>query len=169
VHHTSLKTIAPPEIDDEIGGVERSVKQIFGEGAPRLTLFRAPYGEPYQDYFNDAKDPLGAAYPVVAPVVARHAIHVGWNVETDDWTCTTGTAEANATCVYDNFTKAVKTIGAPDAKWGIVLMHCVNPQTVAALPRILGYIRDNRFKLISVEDVARRVFGRSSADVVVGK
>src|SRR5207244_5779147 len=129
-----------------------------------LTLLRAPYGEPYQDYFLDPQDAdAGASYPLVASVVSKHGIHVGWNVETDDWRCTTGDAHANADCVYANFTRAVKTIGAPGAQWGIVLMHCVNPQTVAALPRILDYIAANRFKLVSVEDVVRMRFGRPSS------
>src|SRR5262249_53959911 len=118
VHHTSLRTIPAEKIDEEISGVERTVKTLFHERAPRLTLFRSPYGEPYQDYFNDPKDPLGATYPLVASVVSKHAIHVGWNVETDDWKCTTGKPDENAQCVFANFTDAVKTIGAPDAKWG---------------------------------------------------
>jgi peptidoglycan/xylan/chitin deacetylase (PgdA/CDA1 family) len=166
VHHLSLKTLTPAQIETEITGVDAVVKDIFGEKAPRLTLLRSPYGEPYQDYFNDHSDPAGAAYPMVSSVVSKHAIHVGWNVETDDWKCTTGDAATNANCVYDHFTTAVKTIGAPGAQWGIVLMHCVNPQTAAALPRILAYIKQNGFKLISVEDVVRLKFGVSSAEVV---
>jgi peptidoglycan/xylan/chitin deacetylase (PgdA/CDA1 family) len=166
VHHLSLKTLEPAQIDTEITGVERAVESILGEPSRRLTLLRAPFGEPYQDYFYDAKDPAGAAYPMVSEVVARHGVHVGWNVETDDWRCTTGAPEANADCVYDHFTTAVKTIGAPGAQWGIVLMHCVNPQTVAALPRILDYVRANRFKLASVEDVVQMRFGTTSASLV---
>jgi peptidoglycan/xylan/chitin deacetylase (PgdA/CDA1 family) len=168
-HHTSLKTLPPEQIETEIRGVEETVKSLFPASPPRLSLLRSPYGEPYQDYYYDPKDPLGATYPMVAAVVSKHAIHVGWNVETDDWKCTTGNPEANTKCVYDNFTSAVKTIGAPEAKWGIVLMHCVNPQTPAALPRILEYVRANHFKLVSVEDVVRARFGKSSADVLDGK
>jgi peptidoglycan/xylan/chitin deacetylase (PgdA/CDA1 family) len=98
--------------------------------------------------------------------VSRYAVHVGWNVETDDWRCTTGQPGENADCVYGNFTRAVKTIGAPGAQWGIVLMHCVNPQTVAALPRILDYVEANHFKLVSVEDVVQMRFGKRSAALV---
>jgi peptidoglycan/xylan/chitin deacetylase (PgdA/CDA1 family) len=166
VHHLSLKTLTPAQIETEITGVEAVVRDIFGTPAARLTLLRSPYGEPYQDYFYDHADPAGAMYPMVSSVVSKHAVHVGWNVETDDWKCTTGDAAANAGCVYEHFTTAVKTVGAPGAQWGIVLMHCVNPQTAAALPRILDYIEKNHFKLVSVEDVVHMRFGESSAEVV---
>jgi peptidoglycan/xylan/chitin deacetylase (PgdA/CDA1 family) len=166
VHHLSLKTLDPGGIEAEITGVENTVRDILHDPSLRLTLLRAPYGEPYQDYFLDHGDPAGAKYPLVSSVVSRHAVHVGWNVETDDWKCTTGEPQANANCVYDHFTTAVKTIGAPGAQWGIVLMHCVNPQTVAALPRILDYIKANHFRLVSVEDVVRMRFAKSSAELV---
>jgi peptidoglycan/xylan/chitin deacetylase (PgdA/CDA1 family) len=166
VHHLSLKTLDAAAIEAEVVGVENTVRDVLHDPALRLTLLRAPFGEPYQDYFYDHADPAGAAYPLVSSVVSKHAVHVGWNVETDDWKCTTGDPQANADCVYDHFTTAVKTIGAPGAQWGIVLMHCVNPQTVAALPRILDYIKANHFKLVSVEDVVRMKFAKSSVELV---
>jgi peptidoglycan/xylan/chitin deacetylase (PgdA/CDA1 family) len=166
VHHFSLKTLDAQAIEREIVGVESTARSVLGDPALRLTLLRAPYGEPYQDYFNDHRDPAGAAYPFVSEIVSKHAVHVGWNVETDDWKCTTGDASANADCVFDHFRTAVKTIGAPGAAWGIVLMHCVNPQTAAALPRILDYIKANHFKLVSVEDVVRMRFGMSSKELL---
>jgi peptidoglycan/xylan/chitin deacetylase (PgdA/CDA1 family) len=166
VHHLSLKTLDASAIEAEIVGVENTVRDVLHDPALRLTLFRAPFGEPYQDYFNDHGDAAGAMYPLVSSVVSKHAVHVGWNVETDDWRCTTGDQAANAECVYSHFTTAVKTIGAPGAQWGIVLMHCVNPQTVSALPRILDYIKANHFKLVSVEDVVRMKFAKPSAELV---
>lgn len=166
VHHLSLKTLEAGAIEAEVAGVENTVRDVLHEPALRLTLLRAPFGEPYQDYFYDRGDPAGAAYPLVSGVVSKHGVHVGWNVETDDWKCTTGDPPANAECVYRHFTTAVKTVGAPGAQWGIVLMHCVNPQTVAALPRILDYIKANHFNLVSVEDVVRMKFAKSSAALV---
>ncbi len=169
VHHLSLKTLTPERIEEEISGVESVTGSILGPLAAHLSLLRAPYGEPYQDYFYDHADPAGAAYPMVSSVVSKHAVHVGWNVETDDWKCTTGGASANADCVYDHFTEAVKTVGAPGAQWGIVLMHCVNPQTAAALPRILAYVKTNHFKLVSVEDIVRMKFGAPSSELLRGR
>jgi peptidoglycan/xylan/chitin deacetylase (PgdA/CDA1 family) len=166
VHHLSLKTLDAGAIEAEITGVENAVRDILHDPAWRLTLLRAPYGEPYQDYFYDHGDPAGAAYPLVSSVVSKHGVHVGWNVDTDDWKCTTGDPPGNADCVYGHFTTAVKTIGAPGAQWGIVLMHCINPQTVAALPRILDYIGANHFRLVSVEDVVRMKFAKSSPELV---
>src|SRR5262249_32785852 len=96
VHHLSLKTLDAGAIEAEITGVERTAGRVLGDPTLRLTLLRAPYGEPYQDYFYDAGDPAGAAYPFVSSVVSKHGVHVGWNVETDDWRCTTGTPAENA-------------------------------------------------------------------------
>jgi peptidoglycan/xylan/chitin deacetylase (PgdA/CDA1 family) len=166
VHHVSLRSIDPEAMEAEIGGVEKSVARVLGPSFGALTLFRSPYGEPYQDYFYNPADPVAATYPAVSRVVARHGVHIAWNVDTDDWKCTKGTDDENADCVFRQFREAVKTVGAPGARWGIVLMHCVNPQTPKALPRILDYVARNHFRLISVEDVLRARFGKSSAELV---
>ncbi len=166
VHHLHLPTLDAGAIEAEITGVENTVRDVLHDPALRLTLLRTPYGEPYQDYFDDHHDPAGATYPLVSGVVSKHGVHVGWNVETDDWKCTTGEPLANAECVYGHFTTAVKTVGAPEHNGASCSCTALSPQTVAALPRILDYIKANHFKLVSVEDVVRMRFGTSSAELV---
>jgi peptidoglycan/xylan/chitin deacetylase (PgdA/CDA1 family) len=151
VHHPHLPTTS--DIEGEIAGVETAIDTISGGTIKRLTLFRAPYGEPYQSG-TDAEKAL------VLPIVAKHAVAINWNFDTLDTTTT------DATVVYNTFVDAVKTPGAAGAAWGIFLMHGVHPWDVDVLPRILDYVKANHFKLARVEDVLCWRFGKRSEDLI---
>ena len=152
VTHPHLPTLGAAGIDAELSGVENTVKNVVGPNT-RLTLFRAPFGEPYQD---------GNGYELVAPVVAEHAIHIGWNLDVFDYNCPAGDAQ----CVLNNFKNGVKTPG--QGSWGIVLLHSVHAQTADSIGDMIDYARDNGFKFGLVEDVVCTRFGKSSARVVDG-
>jgi uncharacterized membrane protein YgcG len=154
VHHLDLAVQSAEKIEEEIVGVEATVKTVFGAGAPPLTLLRAPFGRPYQSAAGSA------AYQKVAPVVARHAVHVGWAIDSNDWQY-----QNDPDRVYGHVTGLIKTPG--QGAYGIVLMHSINPQTVATLPRLIDYMRNNGFVFKQTEDVVRARFGgRSSAELV---
>ncbi len=153
VHHPHLPTLSMADIEAELSGVEATVNSVVGAGAPRLTLFRAPFGEPYQD---------GIGYDLVAPVIAQHAIHIGWNLDVYDYNCPMG----DAACVLNNFKNGIKTPG--QGSWGIVLLHSVQPQTADALAGMIDYAQANNFKFALIEDVVCSKFGKSSARVVDG-
>ncbi len=153
VHHMHLPTLSAAGIEDEIAGVENTVDHVMGASAPRLTLFRAPFGEPYQD---------GVGYDLVAPVVAEHAVHIGWNFDTFDYNCPAG----DSACVLNNFKNGVKTPGA--GAWGIVLMHSVHAQTAGALPAIIDYARSKGFEFWTVEQVVCAKLHSSSDHIVDG-
>jgi peptidoglycan/xylan/chitin deacetylase (PgdA/CDA1 family) len=155
VHHPHLGSLSSSQIEAEVAGVERTVRSVVGSSAPRVTLFRAPFGEPYQG--NDPAHP-NAAYRKVAPVVARHAVEIGWAIDPADFDCGDGN------CVYNHVVSLLKTPGK--GSYGIVLLHSVQPQTVAALPRIIDYVKSKGFKLASVESVVKKRFGKSSAQIV---
>ena len=152
VAHLHLPQQSDAKIESELAGVEKTVADIFGPEGPKLTLFRAPYGEPYTDG-------SGAAFTKVATIGAKHAVHIGWAIDTNDWACPTG----NAQCVYDNFTKLVKTPGT--GAYGVVLMHSIHPQSAGALARIIDYAKMNGFVFKQVEDVVRARYGKSSAEI----
>jgi peptidoglycan/xylan/chitin deacetylase (PgdA/CDA1 family) len=159
VHHLSLPTLSASRIEEELVGVEQTVNRVVGPGAPRMTLFRAPFGEPYQG--NDPNFP-SPGYQLVAPIVARHAVHIGWAIDSFDYRCTMG----DGACVFENVRSAIQTPGI--GAHGVILFHSVHSQTVAALPDIIDYLRANRFEIWSTEDVVRARFGRSSAEIVDG-
>jgi MYXO-CTERM domain-containing protein len=151
VHHPHLPTLSAEGVEDEIAGVENTLHTVLGASSPRMSLFRAPFGEPYQD---------GNGYEMVAPVVAEHAVHIGWNYDTQDWMCPQG----DSNCVLSSFKNGVKTPG--HGAYGIILMHSVNPQTPEALPAIIDYARDKGFEFWNVEKVVCAKFDRSSSHVV---
>ncbi len=155
--HPHLQTLSATDIEKQITDVEKVVSTQSGGSIPKLTLLRAPYGEPYQD------GPVGtpAARNLVFPVVAKHAVAINWNFDTFD---TVDTPDANK--IFQNFKDAVKTPGASGASWGIFLMHSVHPADADALPLILDYIKQNHFKLARVEDVLCWKFGKHSKDLV---
>jgi peptidoglycan/xylan/chitin deacetylase (PgdA/CDA1 family) len=153
VHHLHLPTLSASMIDDELGGVEETVDNIMGGSAPRLTLVRAPFGEPFQD---------GMGYDLVAPIVAEHGVHVGWNFDTFDYDC----PEGDGACVLNNFKNGVKTPG--EGAYGVILMHSVHSQTAAALPDIIDYARDNGFEFWSVEDAVCAKLHSDSDHIVDG-
>ena len=153
IHHPHLATLSPSAIEMEVAGVEQSVAKIFGANGPKLTLLRAPYGEPYTD-----GNPNGAKQKLVSGVVSKHAVHIGWAIDTLDWQC------KNADCVFNNLKSHAGTPGNGDH--GVVLMHSVHPQTVGGLPRVIDYLKMNGFVFKLTEDVVRLKFGKSSAELL---
>lgn len=152
--HDHLPWLSDQEVDAQIRNVQDAVNHIFGGAGPRLTLLRAPHGEPYQT-------PDGN-YDRIASIVARYAVHVGWAVDTFDYNCPQG----DGGCVYNSF---VSKVGRPgNGAYGSILMHAVHSQTVNALPAIIDYIRNNGFRLVTTEDLVRAKYGRPSWEIVGG-
>jgi peptidoglycan/xylan/chitin deacetylase (PgdA/CDA1 family) len=155
VHHPALALLKPAELEEELAGVERTVCRILGARAPRLTLFRAPFGDPYLGPLH------GVGYDTIAPIVAKHAVHIGWAIDSNDWRFPDA-----PDAVFDSVSGLLKTAG--QGSWGVMLMHSINPQTVAALPKIIDYIRSHGFVFKTSEDVVRARFGKSSGELIPG-
>ncbi|RYG88057.1 hypothetical protein EON77_01215 [bacterium] len=151
--HFSFGT--PERIASEITGVEDALGAALGEGSRPLTLFRAPQGYPYSPY---ARELFPQNYANVAAVVRRYAVHVGWNIDSNDWRCTQPDNASQARCVHANI------VGELDkGAYGILLMHSVGTSTVAALPAILDTLGERNFKFKTVEDAVRGAFGGKSS------
>ena len=155
VHHQHMGSLSADAVEAELRGVEDTVNSVIGAGAPRMTLFRAPFGEPYQG--NDPSWP-SPAYQLVAPIVAQHAVHVGWAIDSFDYACA-----GSAQCVIDN---VEQKLAAGDH--GIMLFHSVHAQTADALPAIIDHLRDSGYEIWSVEDAVAARFGATSAQIVDG-
>jgi MYXO-CTERM domain-containing protein len=150
--HTDLATLSADAVEAEVVAVENVVNSILGATAPRLTKLRAPFGSPYQT-------PVEPQLTTVSQVVARHAIHIGWAIDTFDYNCA-----GNPSCVVNNFKNAVKTPGT--GAYGQVLMHSVHAQTASALQEIIDYSRDSGFVFMTTEEMVCAAFGKPSANVV---
>jgi len=156
VHHLDLTLQSVEKIEEEIVGVETTVKAVFGADAPPLTLLRVPFGRPYQSAAGSA------AYQKVAPVVARHAVHVGWAIDSNDWRYANDPDQ-----VYAHVTGLIRQPG--QGAYGIILLHSIHAQTVAALPRLIDYMRANGFVFKLTEDVVRARFGGRTSAELLGK
>jgi peptidoglycan/xylan/chitin deacetylase (PgdA/CDA1 family) len=149
------------QLRDEINGVQAEIQSFMPAGTtiPRLTLFRAPYGEPYQWRWQG--DPQGdASYPIIAPIVAQNFVHIGWNLDSQDWTCPTTDTGA---CMYNSVVSQLKAGG-----YGVILMHGVDKTTMGGLPNLLTYLKNNGYSVIDVETVVARLYGANSLGVVTG-
>jgi hypothetical protein len=146
--------------DDELKGVESVVDMASNGGRPHLTRFRSPYGEPYQAG--------GGALSAIRAIVKNYAVHVGWQMDSDDSSCDnckfTGTKIAN---------NVLGNIGSGPGKgksWGIVLMHGTYPWSYDAAKILFdpktGEVQKRGFKLGTVEDVICWKYGKHSWELV---
>jgi hypothetical protein len=177
VHMGTASTVPPPQkpddpspdgcgdatsCDAEVAGVEKVIDTMSAHGRPHLTRFRAPYGEPYQT--ADATK-LG----IVAPVVAKYAVEVDWNLMMGDADC-----NDLATCTYTPdlmVTNVLNAVGAGPGKgsWGILLMHTTYKWTYGAIQKLFGpngELAKRGFKTATVEDAICWKYGMHSWDIV---
>ena len=77
VHHYDLSS-SSYDVEKELSGVETAL-DAYAPGWKVHRLARAPYGNPY---FGPQ-----SRLDVVAPIFAKHGVHIGWNVDALDWDC----------------------------------------------------------------------------------
>ena len=152
-----------PSCEEEITGVEAVVSKRSNGGRPHLTRFRAPYGTPYEE--------AGPGLVAVETVVAKHAVAVGWQMDSGDSAeCdeTLGKPCYTAEQIFNNVVTLIGT--APGQRWGIVLFHGVYPWTNGAVPMLFdpttGYLAMHNFKLATVEDAICWKYGKHSWEIV---
>jgi peptidoglycan/xylan/chitin deacetylase (PgdA/CDA1 family)/uncharacterized protein involved in high-affinity Fe2+ transport len=160
VHHFHLPEESSSTIEAEITGVQTTVSRadVLGPTWPPLTLFRAPFGEPYQ-----SPGPGSSAYFLVSPIVAKYAVEIGWAIDTFDYTCVSGTMEQRKQCVVSGFTSR-----AGSGDYGVVLMHSIHPQTAAAIGDIIDYCNTHGLVLRRVEDFVGAKFDQVSKSLIYG-
>ena len=139
------------QIEEELTKLEDTVDLIFGKGKVRLSLFRAPYGEPFQDGMGNLE--------LAKSVVARHAVHIAWDADTKDYEC------QGDTCSTDNL-KALLPPG--QGKSAIVLMHSTQPNESSQLAETIKYLKDEGYQFWTVEQAVCAKFGKYSAELVDG-
>jgi peptidoglycan/xylan/chitin deacetylase (PgdA/CDA1 family) len=127
-NHPFLASLTPAEQRDEVVDAEHAITRA---DAPAPHLFRPPYGS-----FNRA---------TLAILRAQKQLMVLWTVDTGDY------ARPGA--------KRIVEAAAGGARPGaIVLLHDGGgdrSETVAALPRIIRYLRRHRYRLVTVPDLVR--------------
>lgn len=148
--HRHLPELSAGEIDNELSIVARGVEQIVGK---RLTLVRAPFGEPYQ---NEADSPGSQpTYGKVMTAVAKHGVHIGWNFDSDDWRFSSGAEVASNV-------KGLLNQG----HYGILLFHSTKPQTADSISDIIEHMKNTGKRFLLVEDIMKARWGKTSAEIM---
>lgn len=145
VHHHSLGA-ASTDVSGELAGVVDVLRAVAPD-ALATRLVRAPFGEPY---FGPQ-----ATLDRVAPVVARYGVHVGWNIDSLDWSC-----EARrdpVSCILGNVLGAID-----EGRSGLVLLHSTTRATVEALPQLISELRRRGKRFVGVEELVVAKYGRPS-------
>lgn len=145
VHHLSLGATTT-DVEAEVSGVVAVLRSVAPD-ALIVRLSRAPYGEPY----FGPQDRLDA----VAPIVARYGVHVGWNIDSRDWACTSATDPA--ACVVSTVLKDVDA-----GRSGIVLLHSTKAHTVTALKPLIAELRKREKSFTGVEELVVAKYGKPS-------
>ena len=148
-HHYDLTTLSEAGIESELDLLETDVKAAV-PCLPPLTLVRAPFGEPYLSGTDDAK-------AKVLPIVARHGVHVGWSIESLDYTSDPG----------DTTTWVNRVLGRIDAgRRGPILMHDTEPVTAGGLESLVTGLESRGVAFVTAEKLVRDKYGKTSAELV---
>jgi peptidoglycan/xylan/chitin deacetylase (PgdA/CDA1 family) len=143
-------------VDGELSGVEQTVSMLTNGATPHLTRFRAPFGEPYQT--GSTSDQM-----LVEPVVARYAVAVNWNFDSQD----SNGMMWDGVSLFNNIQGIIQTPGK--GAWGIMLMHAVYQWTHDMLPVLIPYLQKSGFQLATVEDAICWRFGKHSWQIIPGR
>jgi hypothetical protein len=146
----------------ELFGVEDDLAQL-GIAYP-ISLFRAPFDEPYLAHWRRM---LGweiddRGYDRIAPIAGERMVHIGWNIDSDDWRCPSDRWEG-ATCAFESIRTKLER-----GDHGIIRMHASSPRTAPALALLLDYLDAHGYRVVMVEDAVCHGFGATSADVIAG-
>jgi peptidoglycan/xylan/chitin deacetylase (PgdA/CDA1 family) len=158
-------TSSQDSCEAEISGVEAITGALSNGGRPHLTRFRPPYSEPFQT--------SGPGLADVSAVVAKHAVWVGFNIDSLDANVSS-TNCATSPCptgqqVANTIESAIGAGPGQGGRWGIVVMHSTYPWTRDALPLLLGstgYLATHHFRLGTVEDAICWKYGMHSWQIV---
>ncbi len=117
-HSWSHPDVANLPADQMADQVNLTQAAVTGAGVPAPTLFRPPYG--------DVSDLMRAQIPLTLAM---------WNIDPQDW------HEHNPAAI-------VAAVAASAKPGGVIDMHDIYPQTVAALPKILTTLQ-SKYQLVT--------------------
>lgn len=122
--HSQLSRLSSKKVLSEVERTSAEVKKITGHGTKTV---RPPYGD-----FNKSTRSTLAKFPSGEIIL--------WSVDTLDW-------KTRST------TKTIASVKKEARPGAIVLMHDIHKPTVAAVPAIVKYLRDEGYTLVTVDDL----------------
>lgn len=121
------------QIVDQLGGVKASIAAAAGR---KPVFFRPPYGIITPEALKALDSELGL-------------VPVGWTVDTLDW------STKNPDELFDKTVALIQQRGK-----GIVLMHDIHDQSRIAAKRLVGWLADNGYKVVSPERMTEAYRGK---------
>ena len=134
--------------------------RLLGPSLLPFTMYRAPYGYPFQDgiVFPANANSIVDDVTGIAPYAPYNAVHVGWGIDTKDWQCAQAMSDTN--CILTNLNQFLDK-GAS----GVILMHAVYKLSGDALPLVVKSIAAHGYHIVQVEDFIKAKYGASSAAI----
>ncbi|UJR07177.1 hypothetical protein I4U23_011465 [Adineta vaga] len=149
IHHKDLSILSVDDIHNEIVGVQTTLDKFISP-SPHLSLFRAPYGHPYD---------VGSQLQMnrVSKIAADAAyFHVAWQIDSEDYNC-----GKNITCVTEPIFKAID-----NGQWGVILMHFVYQNTANALPFLITGLKQRKCTFFTIEQLIHAKYGKFSEEIM---
>jgi peptidoglycan/xylan/chitin deacetylase (PgdA/CDA1 family) len=148
-HHLDLAKESAATIESELKMLEDDLAASV-PCAPKLTLVRAPFGSPYLSG-------SAAEQALVYPIVWKHGVHIGWSIESLDYTCPAD----KPSCFID---RVMERIDA--GRRGPILMHDTEPVTAAGLPTLIAELKKRGVTFVTAEKLVRDKYGKPSSELV---
>jgi len=132
ISHANLNAVKRQKAEQEIINSKQMIEDVTGE---EITLFRPPYGnfeDDTQKMINDSNQDI-----------------IMWSLDTKDWD------SKNTNEIY----QTVKNNVEPGS---IILMHDIHEVTADALPKILSYLDNEGYELVTVSELQPYIEGTNN-------
>lgn len=132
ISHANLNAVKKEKAASEINDSKQIIEEVTGN---EPSLFRPPYG----NYEDDTENMIHNSNQEI----------IMWSVDTQDWN------SQNSNAIYG-------TVKANVVPGSIVLMHDIHPTTADAVPRILKYLDDEGYEMVTVSELMPYIEGTNN-------
>ncbi|MEP6727093.1 MAG: polysaccharide deacetylase family protein [Bacteroidota bacterium] len=143
--HPNIATVSTKRANIEMESTRLLIEAITGHST---ILFRAPFNADYEP---------GAIEELIPVALARkkNYLDIGESIDPEDWE-----PGVSADSIVARVIQIKKRLDANDINGGIILLHDAGGdtrrETVAALPRIIKYFKDNGYQFTTIADLLHK-------------
>ena len=150
--HQHLTALSPNAAASEFS---QNQNTLWSSGAlasgTKLSMYRACFGQPFQANTSDVT--------WLAPVTAPFGVHVGWGLDSNDWSCAQNNQDVN--CIVNNINYQLDR-----GQTGVILMHAVYRLTGDALPAVVAAVKARGGHFVTLESMVQAKYGATSAQLM---
>ncbi|MFT3933250.1 MAG: glycosyltransferase [Chitinophagaceae bacterium] len=143
--HPNIAAVSTQRANIEMESTRLLIEAITGHST---ILFRAPFNADYEP---------GAIEELLPVALARkkNYLDIGESIDPEDWE-----PGVSADTIFSRIISIKKKLDADDINGGIILLHDAGGETrkatVAALPRIIKYFKDNGYQFTTIADLLHK-------------